>query len=120
MRAIYKRKGTAYLCTTSVVPCRSAPTCCGRRLDLLIGLSLHSGIRTNWLRRRFVLEGTGLSYFDDDGVQKGCIDILTAVSIRNSTCESAKGHEIEIETPPRTTMCSSDFVYYCCDRWPRN
>ncbi len=67
---------------------------------------MRSGIRTNWLRRRFVLKGTELSYFDDEGVYKGSIDLLTAVSIRNSTCATAKGHEIEIETPPRTTIRS--------------
>ena len=49
-----------------------------------------------------MLDGTELSYFDDDGDKKGSIDLLVVVSIRNSRCPTAKGHEIEIETPDRT------------------
>ena len=69
-----------------------------------------------------MLDGAALSYFDDDGHKKGSINLCTAVSVRNSTCETAKGHEIEIETPARTTIHSS-LVYttiLCgCEWWLR-
>ena len=75
---------------------------CNLALALQLGGWLRSGIRKNWLRRRFVLDGAELSYYDDDGDKKGCINIFAATSIRKSVCPSAKGHEMEIETPDRT------------------
>ena len=77
--------------------------------------SVHSGVRKNWLQRRFVLAGAVLSYFDDEGDKKGSIDLVAATSIRNSTCETAKGHEIEIETPDRTStdqLCSRILCFF--------
>jgi hypothetical protein len=76
---------------------------------------VHSGVRKNWLQRRFVLAGAVLSYFDDEGDKKGSIDLVAATSIRNSTCETAKGHEIEIETPDRTStdqLCSRILCFF--------
>ena len=32
---------------------------------------MHSGIRKNWLRRRFILEGAELFYYDGTGARKG-------------------------------------------------
>ena len=72
------------------------------KLSRSVLLSVRSGIRKNWLRRRFVLEGAELAYFDNDGDKKGSINMFEASSIRKSTCPTAKGHEMEIETADRT------------------
>ena len=61
-----------------------------------------SGIRKNWLRRRFKLEGAELAYFDEDGDKKGSVNLFHASAIRKSECPTAKGYEIEIVTPDRT------------------
>ena len=66
-------------------------------------LEKKGGVRKNWLRRWFVIDGSVLRYFTKpDGELKGSVKLDDVIEVRVSQCADASPHELEILAVGRT------------------
>jgi hypothetical protein len=96
------RSSQAQLTTTSSSSLMRLNTTVATKTVISAFMLKKGGSRTNWLRRWFVLNGSELTYYDEDRkTKKGSLSLLTASDVRASMAPTADGAEIEIVTADR-------------------